>query len=50
MAASVRVPPDAATAAGAGAHAIEFEVRRIDAGDAGREALTVEKSTFVVPR
>jgi polyferredoxin len=50
MVASVRVPPESAAKAGAGAHPIEFEIRRIDAGDAAREAQTVEKSTFVVPR
>ena len=52
MAASVRVPPEAAAAAGAGAHAIEFEIRRVDGngGSAEPELRTVEKSTFVVPR
>jgi len=47
--ASVRVPPETAARAGAGAHAIDFQVRRAATGSV--EAVTVvEKSTFVVPR
>ena len=47
---AVRVPPQAAADAGAGAHPIEFEVRQLpqQTGDDGPR--TLEKSTFVVPR
>ncbi|MDT8999173.1 cytochrome c oxidase accessory protein CcoG [Paucibacter sp. APW11] len=46
---ALRVPPEAAAQAGAGAHEIHFDIQReAQAGDAAR-ALR-EKSTFVVPR
>jgi cytochrome c oxidase accessory protein FixG len=50
---SVRVPPDAAQKAGAGAHPIHFDIslRGADAaGQATSAASLTEKSTFVVPR
>jgi polyferredoxin len=49
MSVAVRVPPQTASASGAGAHPIEFQVQRL--GEAGTAPTsTVEKSTFVVPR
>ena len=50
MSVAVRVPPDSASASGAGAHPIEFEVQRLSPEAGGPVASTVEKSTFVVPR
>jgi hypothetical protein len=57
---AVRVPPQVAAQAGAGAHGIEFRVERLEGGAAehgepgenGREAGRTlrEKSTFMVPR
>jgi cytochrome c oxidase accessory protein FixG len=47
---AVRVPPQVAGQAGAGAHRIEFSIERT-AGAAGEESRTLnEKSTFMVPR
>ncbi|MBZ8138692.1 cytochrome c oxidase accessory protein CcoG [Rubrivivax gelatinosus] len=47
---ALRVPPDSATQAGPGAHAIQFQVERLEGpADAG-PAVASEKSTFVVPR
>jgi polyferredoxin len=47
---ALRVPPDTATQAGPGAHAIQFHIERLpDARDA-TSANATEKSTFVVPR
>jgi cytochrome c oxidase accessory protein FixG len=45
---TVRMPHEAGKAAGPGAHAMQFEILRIDSGQG--EAQVVEKSTFVVPR
>ena len=50
VAAEVRVPPEAASNAGAGAHPIEFEIERLAHGPDEKAVRTVEKSTFVVPR
>jgi cytochrome c oxidase accessory protein FixG len=44
---ALRLPPEAAIAAGPGAHAIHFEITRVEDGSAARVR---EKSTFVVPR
>jgi polyferredoxin len=49
----VRVPPEAAQQAGAGAHTIHFEIALVDQdadGHAATHAAVSEKSTFVVPR
>ena len=46
---ALRVPPESAQAAGAGAHTIHFTVDRV-ATDATAARTLVEKSTFVVPR
>jgi len=46
---NVQVPPETAMALGAGAHALQFRVTRLDAADASTGQV-VEKSTFVVPR
>jgi cytochrome c oxidase accessory protein FixG len=46
---NVQMPPEAAQALGAGAHALRFEITRLaDGGSAA--ALVTENSTFVVPR
>jgi polyferredoxin len=45
----VQLAPEAARTLGAGAHALRFEVERLDPKDAGRVEV-VEKSTFMVPR
>ncbi len=45
---AVRVPPEVAAKAGAGAHAIEFQLQR--AAPSGDVTAATEKSTFVVPR
>jgi polyferredoxin len=50
MTAAVRVPPQSAAAAGAGAHAIEFEIQRLNQEPDAPAVRAVEKSTFVVPR
>ena len=47
---AVRVPPQAAQDAGAGAHPIEFEIQRLPQQPGDGSARTLEKSTFVVPR
>ena len=47
---AVRVSPEAAAAAGRGAHAIEFTVERIEDSAADAPRTVVERSTFVVPR
>jgi polyferredoxin len=47
---AARVPPQAAAAAGPGAHPIEFEVQRQSVEPGAPAAVTQEKSTFVVPR
>jgi hypothetical protein len=50
---SVRVPPEAAQKAGAGAHPIHFEIslRETDVGGHATSGSGItEKSTFVVPR
>jgi hypothetical protein len=50
VALAVRLPPDAAAAAGAGAHKIEFVIERVgEPGDAAPRT-QIEKSTFMVPR
>jgi len=49
----VRVPPEAAQQAGAGAHPIHFDIALVDRDDRGQSATRAaisEKSTFVVPR
>jgi cytochrome c oxidase accessory protein FixG len=49
VAVALRVPPEAAEAAGTGAHAVEFEVSLApEAGGDGHRV--IEKSTFLVPR
>ncbi|MDE2564338.1 MAG: cytochrome c oxidase accessory protein CcoG, partial [Burkholderiales bacterium] len=45
----LRLPADAAQAAGAGVHPIHFEIER-PAGDGGAPLRLQEKSTFVVPQ
>ncbi len=50
MSVSVRVPPQAAEAAGAGAHPIEFEIERLSQSPQEAPVRALEKSTFVVPR
>ena len=49
---ALRVPPEAAQAAGAGAHAVRFEVERLPEANANADAsrTLTEKSTFMVPR
>ena len=50
---SVRVPPEAAQKAGAGAHVIHFDIslRGQEAGGQAADGSAIsEKSTFVVPR
>ena len=46
---AVRVPPESAAQAGAGAHRIEFTIERLEAPEGGSRSV-VEKSTFMVPR
>jgi polyferredoxin len=46
---NVQIPPDSAGALGAGAHAMRFQITRIDQGAAVGATVT-EKSTFVVSR
>ena len=48
--AAVRVPPQAAGQAGAGAHPIEFAIQRLPQQPGDQAAQALEKSTFVVPR
>jgi hypothetical protein len=50
MSVAARVPPGTAAASGPGAHAIEFEIQRLEQEPAAALARMVEKSTFVVPR
>jgi cytochrome c oxidase accessory protein FixG len=50
MSVAARVPAHTAAASGPGAHAIEFEIQRLDQQPDAPVARTVEKSTFVVPR
>lgn len=45
---NVQVPPETARQLGAGAHPVEFVIRRVDG--AGDSLAVTEKSTFVVPR
>ncbi len=46
---AVRIPPEAASAAGPGAHPVTFRIERL--ADADHDtAVVVEKSTFIVPR
>jgi polyferredoxin len=53
---AVRLPPEAAAAAGAGSHRIGFVIERLDpAAPPGKDASALgrpltEKSTFIVPR
>ncbi|QPF73290.1 cytochrome c oxidase accessory protein CcoG [Roseateles sp. DAIF2] len=46
---ALRLPPEGAAAAGAGAHVIHFEIRRLASDEDEARGLR-EKSTFVVPR
>ncbi len=50
MSVAARVPAHTAASSGPGAHAIEFEIQRLDQQPDAPVARTVEKSTFVVPR
>ena len=50
VAVAVRVPPDAATQAGAGSHPMAFTVERVPDSPATQSRTVVEKSTFMVPR
>ena len=50
VAVAVRVPPDAASNAGAGSHPIAFTVERVPDSPATQSRTVVEKSTFMVPR
>ena len=47
---AVRVPPEVANEAGAGSHAIQFDVSPAAGSPAGAQRHVVEKSTFMVPR
>jgi polyferredoxin len=47
---ALRVPPQVAERAGAGAHKIEFTVERLDDRADATPRRQVEKSTFMVPR
>ena len=50
---AVRIPPEAAAAAGAGAHSIHFDIALLGTDAAGADTTSAaerEKSTFVVPR
>jgi cytochrome c oxidase accessory protein FixG len=47
---ALRLSPEAAAKAGAGSHAVQFVIERVDESAAERPARLVEKSTFVVPR
>jgi cytochrome c oxidase accessory protein FixG len=50
LTAAVRIPPQAGSEAGAGAHPIEFEIQRLPHQPGDSVVRTVEKSTFVIPR
>ncbi|MDN3922038.1 cytochrome c oxidase accessory protein CcoG [Roseateles violae] len=50
VAVAVRVPPQTAAQAGAGAHTIRFRLEPLEAGQGGPAQGPQEKSTFVVPR
>ena len=47
---AVRVPPEVAAEAGAGSHAIHFDVSAAAGAAGGNEYHVIEKSTFMVPR
>ena len=47
---AVRVPPEVAAEAGAGSHAIQFDVSAVSGSAGGSPHHVVEKSTFMVPR
>jgi polyferredoxin len=47
---ALRVPPQVAERAGAGAHKIEFTIERVETGSAAAPRTQTEKSTFLVPR
>jgi cytochrome c oxidase accessory protein FixG len=47
---ALRVPPQAAAAAGPGSHPVQFIIERVDDGSGAAAARLVEKTTFVVPR
>ncbi len=47
---AVRVPPEVASRAGAGAHPIQFQLMRPPLGAEAAVQASAEKSTFVVPR
>ena len=47
---ALRVPPEAAQAAGSGAHVVRFQVERLAEADGGASRTLAEKSTFLVPR
>jgi cytochrome c oxidase accessory protein FixG len=46
---ALRLPPEAAAQAGAGAHTVHFDIERVASADEAARSLD-EKSTFVVPR
>ncbi len=50
VAVALRMPPDAASAAGAGSHVISFTVERLPDESGANSRTVVEKSTFMVPR
>jgi len=47
---AVRVPPEVAVDAGAGARRIDFTIERVAGADGERARTLIEKSTFMVPR
>ncbi len=47
---ALRVPPETASAAGPGSHAVEFVIERIASSPDEASRILVEKSTFMVPR
>ncbi len=47
---ALRVPPQVAEKAGAGAHKIEFTIERLEAQAGATPSRQVERSTFMVPR
>jgi IG-like fold at C-terminal of FixG, putative oxidoreductase len=47
---AVRVPPEVAAEAGAGSHAIQFDVSAAAGAAGGNAYHVIEKSTFMVPR
>ncbi len=46
---AVQITPEVASARGPGAHVLEFRITR-SAHDGNRDAVAVEKSTFIIPR